>query len=1217
MKKVVGLLLLLFVCSSVSLAQVAGTAAVQGTVEDATGAVVPNASVSITNTATGVSQTTKTDASGFYSFPSLIVGPYEVAISAPGFEAYKKTGIVLEVGSSIAVDAKLQVGAASQTVQVEAQGLALQTEDSSFKQTIDQTDLTEMPLNGRSMTALITTSGASTTAPGGDFTGSKYSYAAVSVSVAGGMGNTTEWKLDGGTNNDYMANSNLPFPFPDAVNEFSVESTDLGAATGNHTGGLVNVVTRSGTDQFHGDGFEFIRNNLVDSTNYFATGKDQLHQNEYGGTIGGPIVKNKLFFFTGFQREVSKQLSSTTSAYIPTGYVAGGGTPTTGNLAGDFSVTDPPIGSAANVCGDKAVQLYDPVTGAALPGNKYNQPGGPVLPAWNSASLALMAYLPPLKALPDGSDACGHVQYGIPNDFYDKQSITRIDYTINSRNTLYGHYFLDGYQLPAQYSPTNILLTTANGNVERTQSITLGEDFVVNPNVVNSVHFTFLRRRNDRGYSDADINAAKLGVNVYQLYPHGLQLTLSTSGSNHKFTIGGGTNSHAAFNDNTWDAADNLNWNHGKHQFVLGGELIHNQLNIDNVYEGNGTFTFNGEYSGVGGPAGGSAVGDANLDFLAGALQAFQQSKAQQNALRGNIPSLYFQDTYHASTRLTLVGGIRWTPTYFPVDYFNRGIDWNMTGFLDNAISSVYPNAPPGITFYGDPRVKRQFTTNSPDQWSPNVGFTFDPVGDGKTVFRAGFQFAYDQPNYFTSQRNQQNPPYATASGPSTTSQLCFSNPWLVGGTGYGCYQTGGDTSDDTYPSAQVPTPATAVFPAQSQYIATASNFRPTDTGMWTASIQHEFGRGWQVQAQYIGNRSSHDPNGYPIDDAVFVPGEWQVGPGGPTANAIGCPGFVTTGPAAVKPPKNSALPQNCSTTGNYISRFALTVDNPVGNGVNGGGNQIVGGGAGSVLINSVAWSDYNGLVLSVQHRLSSSFTLLGNYTWSKCLDVEDAAGDLSGNALQNPNNLRGDYGPCGQDLRNVFNASVVATSSVKRFDRAVNSILSDWEVAPLIRVNNGFPINVTTGTDLSLIDVNKDRPDRVAGVPVYLPSHLFINSATEADEGYLNPAAFVTPPTLAGCTSLTGCSALNTFGTLGKNAFPGPNQFQFDAEISRYFPIHENVKLDFRLEAYNVLNHPVFANPNAAFSSNGLTAGGSFGLISGTTGEGARVFQGALKLIF
>ncbi len=198
MKRVLWLLLLVFAISAVSYAQVAGTANVQGTIQDATGAVVPGATVTITNVNTSVTQTTKTDASGVYSFPSLAIGTYNVSVTAPGFQTYQKTGIVLEVGSNIAVDAKLTVGSASQTVQVEAQGLALQTEDTSFKQTIDQTDVTEMPLNGRRMTDLITLSGASTSAPGGDFTGSKYSYAAVSVSIAGGMGNTTEWKLDGG-----------------------------------------------------------------------------------------------------------------------------------------------------------------------------------------------------------------------------------------------------------------------------------------------------------------------------------------------------------------------------------------------------------------------------------------------------------------------------------------------------------------------------------------------------------------------------------------------------------------------------------------------------------------------------------------------------------------------------------------------------------------------------------------------------------------------------------------------------------------------------------------------------------------------------------------------------------------------------------------------------------------------------------------------------------
>lgn len=214
MKRVLALLLFSLMVSVGLHAQVAGTGAIQGIIQDPSGAVVPNAAVTLTNVSTGVAQQTKTDSSGVYSFPSLIVGTYTIAVTAPGFEAYQQRGIVLEVGSNISIDAKLTVGAANQTVQVEAQGLALQTEDTSFKQTIDQTDITEMPLNGRQMTALITTSGGSATAPAGDFTGSKYSYAAVSVSIAGSMGNTTEWKLDGGTNNDYMANANLPLPLP-------------------------------------------------------------------------------------------------------------------------------------------------------------------------------------------------------------------------------------------------------------------------------------------------------------------------------------------------------------------------------------------------------------------------------------------------------------------------------------------------------------------------------------------------------------------------------------------------------------------------------------------------------------------------------------------------------------------------------------------------------------------------------------------------------------------------------------------------------------------------------------------------------------------------------------------------------------------------------------------------------------------------------------------
>ena len=257
-------------------AQIAGTANIQGTVADSTGAVVPNATVTLTSVATQVKRTSKTSSSGGYLFPGIPIGGYNLEVTAPGFKRYVQNGIVLEVGSNISVDPTLSVGATDEKIEVQAEGLALQTEDPTFKQTIDQNAVTEMPLNGRQMTALITLSGGSNAAPSGDFTGSKYSYQTISVSIAGGGGNTTLWRLDGGDNQDYMANGNLPYPFPDAVSQFSVESTALGAQDGGHVGGMVNVVTRSGTNQYHGTAFEFIRNNYINATNFYSTSPDVL-----------------------------------------------------------------------------------------------------------------------------------------------------------------------------------------------------------------------------------------------------------------------------------------------------------------------------------------------------------------------------------------------------------------------------------------------------------------------------------------------------------------------------------------------------------------------------------------------------------------------------------------------------------------------------------------------------------------------------------------------------------------------------------------------------------------------------------------------------------------------------------------------------------------------------------------------------------------------------
>jgi hypothetical protein len=1148
----------IFAFATKSNAQLAGTGSIQGSISDATGAFIQSASVTATNTATQVKHTAVTGGNGLFSFPNLDIGTYTVDVTAQGFEHYSQSNIVLEVGSSIAVNVGMTVGRTDQKIEVQASGLALQTEDASFKQTIDQQTVTEMPLNGRQMTGLITLSGGSTTAPAGDFTGSKYSYAAVSVSIAGGGGNTTMWRLDGGDNNDYMANANLPFPFPDAVSQFSVESTVLGASDGQHTGGLVNVVTRSGTNTYHGSFFEFIRNNYLDATNFFSTSKDTLHQNQYGGTFGGKILRDRLFAFAGYQHLHADQSQAATQAHVPTA----------ANLAGDFSVTAPLVVNSSNsgtACATTGTQLVDPLTGATLPGNKY-----PTQPTFNAQSLALMGYLP--KPVPSVDiNNCGLVSYAIPSVQSDNQFVTRVDWTISARNNLFGRYFIDGYQAPAFYSPTNILITTQSGNIERVQSFTLGEAFTISSTTVNSAHATILRRVNNRGYAPNDINAATLGVNVFQSVPNGLQLATS------KFTIGGGTNSVSHFNDNTLAIDDDVTMIRGRHQILWGGEWVQNQLNIGNAYESNGVFTFATAFSSYG-PSGNQGsqpkqVGDGSLDFLRGAQSAFQQSKQQQNALRGPIPSLYVQDTFHATKQLTVTGGLRWAPNYMPVDVFNRGVEFNMANFLSNTVSSIYPNAPAGATFYGDPGVTRQFTKNSPWQFAPNLGLSYDPFGTGKTVMRAGASLGYDQVNFFTGQRNQQNPPFATAisqTQTSTSGPISFSSPWAVG-----------QVTTNPFPQPQIPTPATAQFFAQSQYIFLPAQYHPSYTIQWTASVQQEFGRGWQFQLQYIGNKTDHAPIGLGISPAVFIPGVWGAG-------GTGCAGIVTTGPAAVKP---GAAGTACSTTANQASRFKLTIENPLQ------GNAYTGGGGGSVLTGDSATANYNGMVATLQHRLSSTFSLLANYTWSKCLNIEDSQGDLAGTTIENINNPRMDYAPCGSDYRHVENVVIVAKSQFE-LPRVGAMLLNNWEFAPLVHITSGAPFTVTSGQDNSLTDVGNDRPNLVPNVPVYI--HIANRSGQGAvNRAYLNPAAISQIPS----------SAFGTYGNLGRNTFRGLPQYQVDAQVSRIFPIYERLNMTLRLEAFNMLNHPNLNTPDAKLTDS------TFGQISGSSA--ARVFQGSIKFIF
>ncbi|MGA3047973.1 MAG: carboxypeptidase-like regulatory domain-containing protein [Terracidiphilus sp.] len=1120
-----GVLILLF--ATLGYSQTAGTGNIQGLVTDTSGAFVQNATVTATNDATEVKHATKTDGSGLYSFPNLAIGTYTVEVTAASFEHYRQSNIVLDVGSSIAVNPVMKVGGTNITVEVQAAGLALQTEDSSLKQTVDENTLTEMPLNGREMTQLVTITGGAVNAnENNDESGSKTFFSSAVISIGGGQGNATDYRLDGGDNNDYMTNVNMPFPFPDAVAEFSVETAALGAQSGLHPGGLVNVVTRSGTNAFHGSGFEFIRNNYIDATNFFSVNKDTLHQNQFGGTFGGKIIRDKLFGFVGYQRWVNAQTQSNTTAYVPTA----------ANLTGDFSASD-------------TGQLLDPLTGIKLINNKYSDTPGVT---WNPSPAAVKL----VSFLPQSTAPNGLVTYAIPSQVRDNQLVTRVDATLSPRNSLYGRYFLEGYQSPAFYSPTNALLTTSAGNSERAQSFTLGETYLVSKNLVNSAHATVMRRRDDRGPNASGINSSSVGVSLYDMTTIGMQLSVSS-----KWSIYCGTCSAAHFNVNTLALADDLNWVHGKHQVAFGGEWVQTELNVNNVYEGNGNFTFSGNYS-IKGPngtsTGGGSVADQNLEFLTGAMSGFGQSKAQQNALREPIPSLYVQDTYHATSKIVLNAGVRWDPEFVATDYFNRGSIFSYSGFLANQVSTVYPNAPAGSFFYGDKGVPKAFTQNSPWQFSPRIGATYDPKGNGKMVVRVGAALVYDEPNLFTGQRNQQNPPYAlTINNTPVGKPLSFDSPW-----------SNGTLTTNPFPLPQIPS-STVAFQKQSQYIVLPTKFHSPYMMQWTASIQREVGRGWQAMVDFVGNQTAFGPYGLPMNAAVYGP-----------------------------VPGTGAAPS----TSNYSARFALTEANPVW------GPYYAGGGTGSMYIMAGANASYNGMVATIQHR-ASNFVFLANYTWSHCIDISDNAADVSTITIQNPANIKGDKSSCGFDFRDIFNSTLVASSHFNSLHGLASGLVNHWEISPLVHVTDGNPFTVNSGIDNSLIDVNNDRPNVANRSLIY--SHAKILSGPSTNAQYLNPlssGAFTQNPT-------------GTFGDSGRFAYRGPDFLQVDSALTRSFPLHDTFALNLRFEAFNVLNHPDFAAPGSSSgylaSSTGLNSK-TFGQITSTTnGYGARIFQGAMKITF
>jgi carboxypeptidase family protein len=802
-------------------AQAVANATIHGLVTDPAGAPVANAQVKATQTDTGQSQSALSAADGSYLLPNLPVGPYRLTVSAASFKSYGQSGIVLQIGNNVQINATLTLGVVSQSIEVAANAAMVETQNTSVSEVIDERRIMDLPLNGRQATDLILLAGGADVPPtaAGRFLTTHDYATATAVSISGGQENGNNYLLDGGDHNDSHSNVNLPFPFPDALQEFSVQTNGVSARYGLHPYAVVNAVTKSGTNQVHGDLFEFVRNGDLNARNFFAPTQDSLRRNQFGGTIGGPIRKDRIFLFGGYQSTRTRTAPPQTISFVPTQAV----------LTGDFSVVE----SAACQSSHKQVTLINPGNGAPFPNNFIS----PTLFSTPAVALA--------KLIPVSSNPCGQLIYGIPNPNNENQAVSRADWLQSPHNTIYGRFFVADYDNPPYYT-NNILTTTRPGLEERATSAVAADQFATG-SFINSFHVTYTRLVNNRAVPQDMPSLTSLGSNMFNASPHFINLSVSG-----KFTVGGGSNAPATFVRNTFQFADDIDLIRGRHHIIFGIEAIAMQMDEININLANGVFSFTG-----------AATNDALADFMLGSANSAQQGSPFQIGLRQKYWGAYVQDDIRLGKGLTLHAGVRWEPSLPEHDILDRGSHFSLPAFLAGQKSAVYTNSPAGLLFHGDPGIPPSYANGSWLGFAPRVGLAWDPAGKGAQSLRVSYGIFFDEPETFTARDFGASAPWGNAIS-LTAPPGGLANPFQS--------YPGGNPFPLPYPPAQ-----NAAFPTAGQYISFPLNLHHMYQQQWDLSYQRQLAGNWLVTATYLGSKATHLRTSNEENPAVYIPGASTV----------------------------------------------------------------------------------------------------------------------------------------------------------------------------------------------------------------------------------------------------------------------------------------------------------------------------------------------------
>jgi hypothetical protein len=813
-----GLIVVLFAATS-SMAQVGSTAQITGTVKDSSGGVLPGADVTATQTSTGFKRSSVTDENGNYTLSNLPIGPYRLEVTLSGFRTFAQTGIVLQVNANPSIPVTLSLGDLSETVAVEAAAPLVETRSPSIGTVIDNERIEELPLNGRNATDLIVLAGAATSPPGAGAT-SRSMQGGTAISVAGGQAFGVAYLLDGATHNNPYDNLNLPLPFPDAMQEFRVETSSTNANNGMHSGASVNMVTKSGTNLYHGDLFEFVRNHRFNATDPFArvvNGErvsDGLSRNQFGGTFGGPIATDRMFFFGAYQGTVLRQQPSDVFAFIPTAQM----------MAGDFTTF---ASAQCNATGNR-------VLGAPFVNNRID----PAL--FSPAAVRIVQRLGVTT-----TDPCGRVNYSTSRPQDDNQYIGKVDLQLTSNHSMFGRYMMTTVVSPPPFAENgNILSTNLGGRDNVAHSLTIGDTLVLSNAMVNSLRFAWNYTDIHRTHEPFGFSAPDVGINSYSYLDEYMLLNI-TGG----FQLGGGTESEARFKTPTFNISDDLTVVRGNHQYGLGASFGYwNSVSQANV-RSPGQFTFNG-----------SLVGLGLADFMVGRLFEYTQAVPNTLDMKQLYVGMYALDTWRLNSRATLNYGLRWEPGIAQQIRNGAIYNFNLDRFLRNEKSTVFRNAPAGFLYPGDDGFVNGNAgmENHWLQFSPRVGFAFDLTGDGRTVLRSGYSLGYDFVNaQFHLNTSVAWPWGAEVRFNDPTGR--FDNPFVGNGGQANIFPL---TFDENAP-----------FGLAGPYIAMDPSIDTPRQQSWNVTLQKQIGENLAVSGSYLGTYSDRLWNVLSLNEGVYIPG--------------------------------------------------------------------------------------------------------------------------------------------------------------------------------------------------------------------------------------------------------------------------------------------------------------------------------------------------------